>query len=40
LRERGQFGFNLTDIKVILNSHAHNDRAGGHAVMKKSIIAP
>lgn len=30
-----QLGFKLTDIKIILNSHAHTDHAGGHAAMQK-----
>lgn len=30
-----QLGFKLTDIKIILNSHAHTDHAGGHATMQK-----
>ena len=30
-----KLGFKLTDIKIILNSHAHLDHAGGHALMKK-----
>ena len=30
-----QLGFKLTDIKLILGSHAHVDHAGGHALMKK-----
>lgn len=28
-------GFKVEDIKVILNSHAHTDHAGGHARMKQ-----
>lgn len=28
-------GFRLEDIKIILNSHAHLDHAGGHALMKE-----
>lgn len=30
-----QLGFKLTDIKIILNSHAHTDHAGGHALMQE-----
>jgi len=30
-----QLGFKLTDIKLILSSHAHIDHVGGHAQMKK-----
>ena len=30
-----KLGFKLTDIKIILNSHAHLDHAGGHATMQK-----
>lgn len=30
-----QLGFRLTDIKIILSSHAHVDHVGGHAQMKK-----
>ena len=30
-----QLGFRLTDIRIILSSHAHVDHAGGHALMKK-----
>ena len=30
-----QLGFNLTDIKFILSSHAHIDHVAGHALMKK-----
>src|SRR4051812_1334734 len=30
-----QLGFKLTDIKIILSSHAHIDHVGGHAAMKK-----
>ena len=30
-----QLGFKLADIKIILNSHAHFDHAGGHALMKQ-----
>jgi len=29
-------GFKMTDIKYMLNSHAHSDHVGGHAVMKGS----
>ena len=29
-----QLGFKLTDIKILLNSHAHLDHCGGHAKMK------
>jgi metallo-beta-lactamase class B len=30
-----ELGFKLGDIKIILNSHAHFDHAGGHALMQK-----
>jgi metallo-beta-lactamase class B len=30
-----ELGFRLEDIKIILNSHAHLDHAGGHALMKR-----
>jgi metallo-beta-lactamase class B len=30
-----QLGFRLEDIKIILNSHAHLDHAGGDALMKR-----
>jgi metallo-beta-lactamase class B len=30
-----QLGFRLEDIKIILNTHAHLDHAGGHALMKR-----
>ena len=30
-----QLGFKLTDIKLILSSHAHIDHVGGHALTKK-----
>lgn len=30
-----KLGFKLTDIKFILNSHAHTDHAGGHAEMQR-----
>ena len=30
-----QLGFKLTDIKLILSSHAHIDHVAGHALMKK-----
>jgi metallo-beta-lactamase class B len=30
-----KLGFKLTDIKIILNSHAHLDHAGGHALMQE-----
>jgi metallo-beta-lactamase class B len=35
--ERGvtQLGFRVTDIKLILSSHAHIDHTGGHAAMKR-----
>ncbi len=37
LIQRGveQLGFKLTDIKIILSSHAHIDHTGGHALMKQ-----
>jgi metallo-beta-lactamase class B len=30
-----QLGFKLTDIRILLNSHAHLDHCGGHARMKQ-----
>jgi metallo-beta-lactamase class B len=30
-----KLGFKLTDVKIILSSHAHFDHIGGHAAMKK-----
>jgi metallo-beta-lactamase class B len=30
-----KLGFRLEDIKVLLNSHAHVDHAGGHALLKR-----
>lgn len=30
-----KLGFKLSDIKIILNSHAHTDHAGGHALMQE-----
>jgi len=30
-----KLGFRLEDIKIILNTHAHLDHAGGHALMRK-----
>src|SRR6185503_6850712 len=30
-----KLGFRLEDVKIILNSHAHLDHAGGHSLMKK-----
>jgi metallo-beta-lactamase class B len=30
-----QLGFKLSDIKIIISSHAHIDHVGGHALMKK-----
>jgi metallo-beta-lactamase class B len=30
-----QLGFRLSDVKIILNSHAHLDHIGGHALMKR-----
>lgn len=30
-----QLGFKVTDIKLILSSHAHIDHTGGHALMKR-----
>lgn len=34
-----QLGFKLTDVKVLLNSHAHYDHAGGLAELKKATGA-
>jgi metallo-beta-lactamase class B len=30
-----ELGFKLSDIKILLSSHAHIDHTGGHALMKK-----
>jgi len=30
-----KLGFRFADIKIILNSHAHTDHAGGHALMQE-----
>jgi len=30
-----QLGFRFEDIKILLNSHAHLDHAGGHALLKR-----
>ena len=30
-----KLGFRFADIKIILNSHAHLDHAGGHALMQE-----
>jgi len=34
-----KLGFKLADIKIILNSHAHLDHAGGHALMQELTSA-
>ena len=34
-----QLGFKLRDVKILLNSHAHFDHAGGFAELKKSTGA-
>lgn len=34
-----KLGFKLADIKIILNSHAHTDHAGGHALMQELTSA-
>jgi metallo-beta-lactamase class B len=34
-----KLGFRFEDIKVLLNSHAHIDHAGGHATLKKQTGA-
>lgn len=34
-----ELGFNFTDIKVILQTHAHGDHAGGAALVKKLTAA-
>ena len=34
-----QLGFKLSDVKYLLNSHAHNDHAGGLAELKKATGA-
>ena len=31
-----KLGFNITDVKVLLNSHAHFDHAGGLAALQKA----
>lgn len=30
-----KLGFKMRDIKILLNSHGHNDHQGGHALMKE-----
>src|SRR3989442_13481769 len=35
-----KLGFKLTDIKIMLSSHAHFDHIEGHAAMKKASGAP
>ena len=35
-----KLGFKLTDIKIILNSHAHTDHAGGQDVVASSATPP
>jgi metallo-beta-lactamase class B len=30
-----KLGFNMRDIKILINSHAHNDHAGGMALLKE-----
>lgn len=35
LRSVEQLGFRLSDVKVLLSSHAHVDHVGGHALMKR-----
>lgn len=35
----GKLGFRLTDIKILLNSHAHFDHAGGLAALKRDTGA-
>ena len=35
LRGVEQLGFRLSDVKILLSSHAHIDHTGGHALMKK-----
>src|SRR5215218_5464277 len=32
-----QLGFRFDDIKILLNSHAHADHAGGFALLKKEL---
>ncbi|AOS44532.1 Metallo-beta-lactamase L1 precursor [Lacunisphaera limnophila] len=34
-----QLGFKVTDIRLILSSHAHIDHTGGHALMKRTTGA-
>jgi metallo-beta-lactamase class B len=34
-----KLGFKVTDIKVLLSSHAHGDHVGGHAAMKEATGA-
>jgi len=31
-----RLGFKITDVKVLLNSHAHFDHAGGLAALQKA----
>lgn len=34
-----QLGFRFEDIKILINSHAHADHAGGFALLKKELTA-
>src|SRR5260221_11769823 len=33
-------GFKMTDVKILLASHAHSDHVAGHAVLKNAAGAP
>src|SRR5208283_4859981 len=35
----GKLGFRLTDVKILINSHAHSDHAGGLAALKRDTGA-
>ena len=35
-----KLGFRFEDVKILLNSHAHLDHAGGHALLRKLTGAP
>lgn len=36
IRSIAKLGFNITDVKILLNTHAHPDHAGGLAALKKA----
>lgn len=38
-RNVGKLGFNLKDVKIILNNHAHSDHAGGLKLLKEKTGA-